>query len=73
MVKSCCISTNETGIFNAAALATDGSGMTALTESDLESIFAISYLPDDERFLYSADQGGNELTHIYICKTLTVK
>ena len=60
------VSTNETGIFNAAALAIDGSGMAALTESDLESIFAISYLPDDERFLYSADQGGNELTHIYM-------
>lgn len=26
----------------------------------------LSYFPDDERFLYASDQGGNERTHIYV-------
>ena len=30
------------------------------------SIFAVSYFPADERILYSVDQGGNELAHLYV-------
>lgn len=60
------ISSNETGIFNAVALPVDGSDPVPLTNSTTESVFAISYFPDDERILYSADQGGNEITHIYL-------
>jgi Tol biopolymer transport system component len=37
-----------------------------LTTSITDSIFALSYFPGDERFLYSSDQGGNELTHIFV-------
>ena len=37
-----------------------------LTASTTNSIFALSYFPADERFLYSSDEGGNELTHIFV-------
>lgn len=63
------VSSNETGIYNAMALHVDGSPPIQLTNSDQESIFAISYFPSDERILYSADQGGNEITHIYVRNT----
>ncbi len=60
------VSTDQSGIFNAFALPVDGSAPVQLTESTTDSIFAVSYFPDDERFIYQADQGGNELTHVYI-------
>ncbi len=57
---------NETGIYNVYSYAADGNGKTQLTFSENESCFAISYFPGDDRFLYSADQGGNEIDHIYL-------
>lgn len=60
------ISSNETGIYNAYALPVDGSPRKQLTSSEEESIFAISYFPNDDRFLFSADRGGDEITHIYM-------
>jgi dipeptidyl aminopeptidase/acylaminoacyl peptidase len=60
------VSTNATGIYNAAALPTDGSDPIVLTQSTEESVFAISYLQDGERILFSADKGGNEISHLYL-------
>ena len=40
--------------------------MQALTHSERDSIFTIGFFPKDDRFLYTADQGGNELNHIYV-------
>lgn len=60
------VTSNKTGIFNAFDLPVDGSGMQQLTFSGEESVFAISYFPEDERILYSSDQGGNEINHIYL-------
>ena len=64
--KKILFSSDETGIFNAYSINVDGTGLTALTDSDKDSIFSISYFPNDERFLYTADQGGNELNHVYV-------
>lgn len=63
------VTSNETGIYNVFALNVDGSGEQQLTFSETESMFAISYFPEDDRFLYSADQGGNEISHIYMQET----
>jgi dipeptidyl aminopeptidase/acylaminoacyl peptidase len=63
------VSSNKTGIFNAYALPTDGGDPVALTRSTDNSIFALAYFPDDERFLYTSDQGGNELNHVYVQET----
>ncbi|MBN2172539.1 MAG: S9 family peptidase [Bacteroidales bacterium] len=57
---------NETGIFNLFSYPVDGSEPQQLTFSANESYFAISYFPDDNRFMYSADMGGNEIDHIYL-------
>lgn len=60
------VSSNQSGIYNAYALPTAGGDPVALTHSTENSIFALSYFPDDERFLYTSDQGGNELNHVYV-------
>lgn len=63
------VSTDKTGIFNAYALPVDGSPPIQLTHSTTDSIIAISYFPADDRFVYEADQGGNELNHVYVQET----
>ena len=60
------VSNDSTGVFNAYAIPVDGGEPQQLTESTTDTISAISYFPNDERFLYTADQGGNELNHIYV-------
>lgn len=60
------VTSNETGIFNLYSLPVDGSAGTQITNSTEESFFAISWFPDDDRILYSADMGGNEISHIYL-------
>jgi dipeptidyl aminopeptidase/acylaminoacyl peptidase len=60
------VGSNSSGIWNAYAVPVAGGEPEALTSSTTNSIFPISYFPDDERFLYSSDEGGNELTHLYV-------
>ena len=60
------VSSNLSGIWNAYAVPTGGGAPQPLTQSTTNSMFAISYFPADERILYSSDEGGNELTHIYV-------
>ena len=57
---------NTTGIFNLYELSMADTIMKPLTLSVKESFFAIDYLPGTKKFLYSADQGGNENAHIYL-------
>jgi dipeptidyl aminopeptidase/acylaminoacyl peptidase len=59
-------SSDQTGVFNAFAIAAAGGQPVQLTRSTADAITAESYFPADERFLYSSDQGGNELTHLYV-------
>jgi dipeptidyl aminopeptidase/acylaminoacyl peptidase len=63
------VSSDETGIYNAFAIPLDGGDPVQLTESTSEAVIVRSYFPDDERLLYSSDQGGNELNHIYVRET----
>ena len=56
----------STGIWNAYAIPVTGGPLQPLTNSRQNSVFTISYFPTDERFLYSSDEGGNELAHIYV-------
>ena len=60
------VSSDESGIYNAYAIPVDGSPRVQLTHSTTDGIYAYAYFPNDERFLYGSDQGGNELTHIYV-------
>jgi dipeptidyl aminopeptidase/acylaminoacyl peptidase len=60
------VSSNLSGIWNAYAVSLDRGDPQPLTKSTKESVFALSYFPHDEKIIYSGDQGGNELTHIYV-------
>ncbi|WP_375578696.1 alpha/beta fold hydrolase [Marivirga tractuosa] len=60
------VSSNASGIYNLYALHTDGSDVDTLSNNTEESWFANSYFPNDDRILFSADKGGNEISHIYL-------
>ncbi|MGH8178301.1 MAG: S9 family peptidase [Steroidobacter sp.] len=64
--KDLLVHADETGIFNAYALPAGGGDKKPLTSSTVDSTFAVSWFPDDARVLFSADQGGNELDHLYV-------
>jgi dipeptidyl aminopeptidase/acylaminoacyl peptidase len=60
------VSSDESGIFNAYSIPVDGGDPSMLTDSGTDAIFVAGYFPADERFLFSSDQGGNELSHVYV-------
>ncbi|MDR7297713.1 dipeptidyl aminopeptidase/acylaminoacyl peptidase [Pelomonas aquatica] len=57
---------NETGIFNVYAMPAAGGKPVQLTHSKTDSHYAVSFFPADDRFLYTRDQAGNELNHLYV-------
>jgi Tol biopolymer transport system component len=59
-------SSNESGVFNAYTVPVAGGKPTALTRSTTDSTFGVSYFPKDERVLFTRDQVGNELNHLYV-------
>lgn len=60
------INTNETGIYNLFELNIADSSKRAITNSTTESCFALDYVHGTNQLLYSADKGGNELSHIFL-------
>jgi len=71
--KSILVSSNKSGIYNVYSIPLSdgdakqpGGNMKQLTHSTTESIFSVGYFPNDSRFLYTHDQGGNENNHIYV-------
>ena len=59
-------SSDKSGIYNSYEINVADGSMKPLTNSEDEYAFAISYFPEDERFLFTSDQGGNEINHIYL-------
>ncbi|HEU5460624.1 MAG TPA: alpha/beta fold hydrolase, partial [Pyrinomonadaceae bacterium] len=64
--KSILFHNNKTGIFNVYSVPVTGGAATQLTSSTKESTFAVSYFPNDARFIYTYDRGGNENSHLYV-------
>lgn len=60
------VDANHTGIFNLYELRLADTLLQPLTRSVKESFFAVDYLPGTEKYLYSADQGGDENNHLYL-------
>ena len=64
--KSIIIRSNQSGVNNAFEIDLITSDSKQLTFSDSNSISPISYFPNDKRFLFRSDRGGNEIWHIYL-------
>ena len=64
--KSILFHNNKTGIFNVYSVPVTGGAATQLTSSTKESTYAVSYFPNDARFIYTYDRGGNENNHLFL-------
>ncbi|MBO9198680.1 MULTISPECIES: S9 family peptidase [Niastella] len=62
------VTDNSTNIFNVYEIDLATKEKKPLTSSEKESYFSIDYIPGSNDFLYSADKGGNENSHIYMQK-----
>lgn len=60
------ITSDKTGVPNVYAQPVQGGEPVALTSSSTVANRGISYFPQDERFLFAADGGGDELSHIFV-------
>ncbi len=60
------ITSDETGVFNAYRVDVQSGERIALTASVDSPIFAASWFPDDDRFLFTQDGAGDELTHVFV-------
>jgi dipeptidyl aminopeptidase/acylaminoacyl peptidase len=64
--KRILFSSNQTGVYNVYTVPVTGGAPTNLTSSTTDTTYAVSYFPSDDRVLYTRDQGGNELNHLYV-------
>ncbi len=62
-------SSNKTGIFNIYSIPVTGGEPTQITNSTTDTTLAVSYFPKDDRILFTRDQGGNELNHLFVRTT----
>ncbi len=61
-------SSNQSGIYNIYEVNINGGEVEQLSNSLQESFFIRSYVPNSDDFIYSADKGGNEISHLYLQK-----
>lgn len=64
--KEILFSSDESGIRNVYAVPVAGGKARALTTSKTDTTSSVSFFPNDTRFLYTRDQGGNEQHHLYV-------
>jgi len=60
------VNSDESGIFNVYEINIADASKKQITFSEVESFFAVDYVPGTNQILYSADKGGNEVNHIYL-------
>ena len=61
-------SSDKSGIFNVYEMDLTSNKETPITDSKLESYFAISYSPLTDEIIYGADSGGNENFHLFLIR-----
>tara|TARA_B110000003_G_scaffold276400_1_gene322670 strand:+ start:6602 stop:8470 length:1869 start_codon:yes stop_codon:yes gene_type:complete len=61
-------SSDKSGIFNVYEMDLNSNKETQITDSKLESYFAISYSPLTNEIIYGADSGGNENFHLFLIR-----
>jgi len=59
-------SSNRSGVFNVYAQPVSGGEAAQLTDSTTDPKFLQAFFPNDDRLVFSGDQGGNELDHVYV-------
>lgn len=59
-------SSNASGIYNIVEMSVETGEQTAITNSTTDTNYLVSYFPDDDRILFTADQGGNEMHRLYV-------
>jgi dipeptidyl aminopeptidase/acylaminoacyl peptidase len=59
------VSSNETGVYQVYELDLATGQRTAVTQGD-ETTFAVAFMPDDDRILFSRDRDGSENNHLYL-------
>ncbi len=59
------VSSDDSGIFNVYEINIADGTRKQITKSLEDAYFAIDYVPGTDELLYSADKGGNEISHIY--------
>lgn len=67
------VTSNRTGVYNMYTISTKDGDFVPISKSDSSSVFSISYFPKDDRILFRMDDNGNELHHIYMKDSLSVK
>lgn len=60
------LGSDESGVFNVYALSLTDGKQIPLTRSSNQAIFLLSGFPEDDRFLCTSDQSGNEIHHIFL-------
>src|SRR6218665_2508459 len=60
------IHSDRSGVFNVYALPIAGGDPVQISQSTTNATFAATYFPNDDRVIFTADQGGNELDHVYV-------
>lgn len=60
------VTSDRDGVFNVYSLPVAGGEPEQLTFSKASANFGLAYFPADERVLFAADQGGNEITHLFV-------
>jgi len=61
-------SSNQSGIYNVYEANIQTGKINQLTASNKESFFVRAYVPKSNDFIYSADNGGNEINHLFLKK-----
>ena len=57
---------DRNGTFNVYAIPVGGGEAKQLTHAEDGEVFAVSWFPEDDRFLYEGDEGGDERYSLYV-------
>jgi len=60
------IGTNKSGIYNVGEMALSDTSVSMLTNSTNDAFYAEKYVVGTDQFIYSADKGGDENSHLYV-------
>ncbi|MBP6539581.1 MAG: S9 family peptidase, partial [Saprospiraceae bacterium] len=60
------IGTNKSGIYNVGEMTISDTSLSMLTNSTNDAFYAEKYVVGTDQFIYSADKGGDENSHLYV-------